>query len=226
MISLLSTELGMLVGHMDIVSGVVLVVLLGMSIGTWAIFFYKLMQLRSKSRENRILLAKMDSLDAISLEQLQPHSVHEYGGHYIVLSLVMCVERYQQRNTTRYISLQEWDSMQFMGEQLVEETVHEVESGLSFLSTSAAVAPLLGLFGTVWGLVHAFIGIGKMQSTDIASVAPGIAQALITTLAGLLVAIPAVIIYNYLTARIRNFEQELYRLSSKCSLLLQHSFVR
>ena len=77
------------------------------------------------------------------------------------------------------------------------------ESYLPFLFTSASVSPLLGLFGTVWGLVHAFIRISEKQSADITTVAPGIAEALITTLAGLLVAVPALVMYHYLIAQIR-----------------------
>ena len=71
------------------------------------------------------------------------------------------------------------------------------------LSVSAAVSPLLGLFGTVWGLVHAFVRIGELQTADIATVAPGIAEALITTLAGLMVAIPALVMYHYVANKIR-----------------------
>ena len=79
--------------------------------------------------------------------------------------------------------------------------VHE-ESYLPFLSTSAAVAPLLGLFGTVWGLIHAFMRISEKQVADITTVAPGIAEALVTTLAGLFVAIPALIMFNYLNIQL------------------------
>ena len=72
------------------------------------------------------------------------------------------------------------------------------EAYVPILSSCAAVAPLLGLFGTVWGLIHAFLQISQTQVADLATVAPGISEALITTLAGLMVAIPALIMYNYL----------------------------
>ena len=80
---------------------------------------------------------------------------------------------------------------------------------------SAAVAPLLGLFGTVWGLVHSFMAIGMQQSADIATVAPGIAQALVTTLVGLCVAIPAVALASYLHGQICGIEQLLYNFAQK-----------
>ncbi|MEJ1992234.1 MAG: protein TolQ [Maritimibacter sp.] len=72
--------------------------------------------------------------------------------------------------------------------------------GLSFLATVASSAPFIGLFGTVWGIMHAFIEIAQQQNTNLAVVAPGIAEALFATGLGLLAAIPALIFYNKLTA--------------------------
>ena len=71
-----------------------------------------------------------------------------------------------------------------------------LETHLSFLATVGSTSPYVGLFGTVWGIMHAFLGLGKMQSASIETVAPGIAEALIATAIGLLAAIPAVIAYN------------------------------
>jgi len=84
----------------------------------------------------------------------------------------------------------------------------------------------LGLFGTVWGLVHAFIRISEKQSADITTVAPGIAEALITTLAGLLVAIPALVMYHYLMSEIRTIERQLFILADKFSFIVQKLFSR
>lgn len=75
-----------------------------------------------------------------------------------------------------------------------------LQSGLSVLATVGATAPFIGLFGTVWGIMHAFIAIAQQQNTNIAVVAPGIAEALLATALGLLAAIPAVIFYNKLSA--------------------------
>lgn len=74
-----------------------------------------------------------------------------------------------------------------------------LQSGLSVLATVGSTAPFIGLFGTVWGIMHAFIGIAEQQNTNIAVVAPGIAEALLATGLGLLAAIPAVIFYNKLS---------------------------
>lgn len=75
-----------------------------------------------------------------------------------------------------------------------------LQSGLTVLATVGSIAPFVGLFGTVWGIMHAFIGIAASQNTSLAVVAPGIAEALLATALGLLAAIPAVIFYNKLSA--------------------------
>ncbi|WP_099826705.1 protein TolQ [Oceaniglobus indicus] len=75
-----------------------------------------------------------------------------------------------------------------------------LEKGLPFLATVGSTAPFVGLFGTVWGIMHAFIGIAQSQNTNLAVVAPGIAEALLATGLGLLAAIPAVVFYNKLSA--------------------------
>jgi biopolymer transport protein ExbB len=74
----------------------------------------------------------------------------------------------------------------------------DIRSGMSFLATVAATGPFIGLFGTVWGIMNSFIGISKSQTTNLAVVAPGIAEALLATAIGLVAAIPAVILYNNL----------------------------
>ena len=76
----------------------------------------------------------------------------------------------------------------------------QLQSGLSVLATVGATAPFIGLFGTVWGIMNAFIEIAEQQNTNLAVVAPGIAEALLATGLGLLAAIPAVIFYNKLSA--------------------------
>jgi biopolymer transport protein TolQ len=86
----------------------------------------------------------------------------------------------------------------------VEESAR-LESQLPFLATVVTVSPFLGLFGTVWGIMRAFIDIKTYGSAHIMVIAPGIAESLITTVIGLCVAIPAVVFYNYLVNRLRKF---------------------
>jgi biopolymer transport protein TolQ len=85
------------------------------------------------------------------------------------------------------------------------EALTKMESRMTWLATIAAIAPFIGLFGTVMGIIDAFHGLGTAGAATLRAVAPGISEALITTAAGLVVAIPAVIGYNQLTARLREF---------------------
>jgi biopolymer transport protein TolQ len=87
--------------------------------------------------------------------------------------------------------------------------VNKLEHRVAFLATTASIAPFIGLFGTVWGIISAFNGIGQTGSTNLGVVAPGIADALVATAAGLFTAIPAVYFYNGLSQRIKLFASEM-----------------
>jgi biopolymer transport protein TolQ len=83
--------------------------------------------------------------------------------------------------------------------------VNKLELWVSWLATTASIAPFIGLFGTVWGIMSAFLSISQTGTTSLQSVGPGIAEALIATAAGLAAAIPAVLFYNGLTQRVKVF---------------------
>lgn len=102
---------------------------------------------------------------------------------------------------------------------IVDQLLHEAEGGLPALGIAGAVSPLIGLFGTVWGLIHAFMNIAHEQSADITVVAPGIAEALLTTLAGLVVAIPALIFFHYFSNELRKVEHTLLVISDRIAWL-------
>ena len=80
-----------------------------------------------------------------------------------------------------------------------QREMDELESHLNFLASAGSVSPYIGLLGTVWGIMHAFVGLANVQQATLASVAPGIAEALIATAIGLFAAIPAVVAYNRYT---------------------------
>lgn len=92
--------------------------------------------------------------------------------------------------------------------------LHRQERGLGWLATLSAVAPFLGLLGTVWGIMNSFLQLGRQGSATLDVVGPGIAEALITTVCGLAVAIPAVVGFNYFTRRVEDQEQDMRRLGS------------
>ena len=87
--------------------------------------------------------------------------------------------------------------------------VNKLEKRVPFLATTASITPFIGLFGTVWGIMFAFFNIGSQGSTDLAVVAPGIAEALIATAAGLFAAIPAVYFYNHFTTKVKLYASEM-----------------
>ena len=84
-----------------------------------------------------------------------------------------------------------------------------LQAGLSVLATVGSTAPFIGLFGTVWGIMNAFIEIAAQQNTNLAVVAPGIAEALLATACGLVAAIPAVVIYNHFARAINGYRAQL-----------------
>ncbi len=95
-----------------------------------------------------------------------------------------------------------------------------------FLATTGNTTPFIGLFGTVWGIMNSFHGIGKMGSASLAVVAPGISEALIATAAGLAVAIPAVIAFNHFMQKIRVVESELHSFSADFLNIIERDILR
>jgi biopolymer transport protein TolQ len=87
--------------------------------------------------------------------------------------------------------------------------VNKLEKRVPFLATAASITPFIGLLGTVWGIMDAFQEIGRQGSTDLAVVAPGIAEALVTTAIGLFAAIPAVYFYNHFTTKVKTYAAEM-----------------
>ena len=108
----------------------------------------------------------------------------------------------------------------FRQEQFIAQHVRSMTQGIGLLASIGAVAPFVGLFGTVWGIMNSFIGIAASQSTNLATVAPGIAEALLATALGLVAAIPAVVIYNVLSRGINQLKAQLRAASAQVLLML------
>ncbi|OAF08457.1 biopolymer transporter ExbB [Bradyrhizobium centrolobii] len=105
-------------------------------------------------------------------------------------------------------------------ERVEAATSRRISRGTGVLATIGATAPFVGLFGTVWGIMNAFIGIAESHTTSLAVVAPGIAEALLATALGLVAAIPAVVIYNYLVRGIANYRALLGDASAQLMLIV------
>ncbi len=173
-----------------IVKGV-LVILLFFSVFSWAIIFYKHRYLRAAARESEAFLRAyrttrdMKNLFSIAKGLKLSPIANVFKAVYLEEGRINREE--VRRLLRRYEALE----------------AARLESYLTFLATTGSTTPFIGLFGTVWGIMNAFRGIGAAGSASLAVVAPGIAEALITTAAGLAAAIPAVVAYNYYLSRAR-----------------------
>ena len=107
------------------------------------------------------------------------------------------------KKQNNYVSEEQIIAIEAVMESQISKEITSLESGVSFLATVVSVCPFLGLFGTVWGVMLSFVGMAQAGSADIAAMAPGIASALLTTVVGLVVAIPSVIGYNMITGMIK-----------------------
>jgi len=101
-----------------------------------------------------------------------------------------------------------------------------LEKALTFLATTASATPFIGLFGTVWGIMNAFLGLSTTQSSSIQAVAPGIAEALIATATGLVAAIPAVVAYNHYSRQIRVLAAEMENFSAEFLNIAERHFLK
>ena len=215
----LGNSLWYLVRQSDGMTKFVLLALLMASIFCWSIVFYKMVLLHVKKRQLKEVkdgLKRIKTLDQlVTFSSVQSKS---YPGYLLVGQLNAAQSLLGKKAT---LSEKDSEALNEYRFSLVEEMVYQEESYLSVLSVTAAVATLAGLFGTVWGLTHAFISIGEKQTADIVTIAPGIAEALLTTLAGLMVAIPAVIFYHFLDNQVNAIEFDLLKISSRINMLVQ-----
>jgi biopolymer transport protein ExbB/TolQ len=219
MITVFSGGVWSLIHHADLPSKIILILLLALSVLCWSLFLYVLL----RSREQRFYIARSLHKIAVSSDSsilsgmaVQRESLAgEYA--YAVAGLL------KNTGSIRALDARGWDLLQQQLLQRAEQLLTYNESITALLSTSASIAPLLGLLGTVWGLVHAFMNIAMTQSADITAVAPGIAEALITTIAGLLVAIPALVMYNIVLQMQNRVREDLYEMVDAVVLLLHRA---
>ena len=188
---------------------VVLLILLFFSVVSWAIIFYKYRYLSRANKETDTFLRSYRAGRDLKglLITARPLNLSPLSNIFKFTSSENIVDKAEIKRSLRRFSALE---------------SAKLEKYLSFLATTGSTTPFIGLFGTVWGIMNAFRGIGAAGSASLAVVAPGIAEALITTAAGLVAAIPAVIAYNYYLSRARqmiiemeDFSEELLDFFSK-----------
>ena len=130
-----------------------------------------------------------------------------------------------RRSNKLHISQTSFESVRVALERAVGGEALALEKGMIVLSTAVAGGPFIGLLGTVWGVMETFSGIAKANSASLTAMAPGVAGALIATVIGLLVAIPAMFAYNFMVTRIRAFTQELDAFSIRFATQIEHTHV-
>jgi biopolymer transport protein TolQ len=198
----------------------VLILLAFFSLVSWYIIGYKLFYLQRAHSESEKFLDvfwRSKRLDAIyqSAEDLKRSPISQvFKAGYIELSKI---KGDSQTSTTAHDRSQWLGDMQSIERALeraqTNETTH-LESMVPFLATTGSAAPFVGLFGTVWGIMNSFRAIGEKGAANLATVAPGIAEALIATAIGLMAAIPAVMAYNYFVRRIKVLTSEMEAFSN------------
>jgi biopolymer transport protein TolQ len=208
----------------------VLLILLFFSVVSWAIIFFKLLQVqRAKSESERFVdfFWKTKRFDLISAQidrfANSPLSVLFTEGYGELKKLM---ERGEEHADPAVVST-DLGGMDNISRALRRATTSEItrlEKYVTFLATTGSTAPFIGLFGTVWGIMTAFKGIGETGSASLAVVAPGIAEALIATAIGLVAAIPAVMAYNHFQHQIRVLIADMDSFSSELLNIVQRSF--
>ena len=200
-----------MVGDATITTKVILAVLVAFSLASWIVIFWKWVQfrrVRGLEREFLDHVAEAEHLDeayraVIALPDSPYLRVFKRGMNFFAGL------QPKSANPSEGLSGAQVETLRLVLEkEQVAERDH-LAHGLPGLASIATVSPLLGLMGTVVGVMNAFVGISVQGSANIAAVAPGIAEALITTVTGLAVAIPAVIGYNYFATRLGLFSGEL-----------------
>jgi biopolymer transport protein TolQ len=214
----------------------VLAVLFLLSVIGWAIIFQKALQFRAISRDTaRFLKAYRESrrfslVSAAAKRARSSPLARVYLGGFQEMSatggtLPDAMDG-QLDPGEEALSPERLESVQRAMRRVQASEIERMEHYLAFLATTASAGPFIGLFGTVVGIINSFHAIGTQGSASLAVVAPGIAEALIATAAGLLAAIPAVIGYNYFVGRVRHWSTEMDNFALEFANLTERRLVR
>ena len=205
----------------DVVVKGVMIGLAFASLITWTIFIAKMIELSIVQQKVRSALKKVS--DARSLAEAQ----FALGAKEGVMPSLLAACMREARLSAGISSdggIKERAASSCA--EIVRAEARRVRLGMGLLATIGATSPFVGLFGTVWGIMNSFIGISKAQTTNLAVVAPGIAEALLATAIGLVAAIPAVIIYNHFARVTKGYLELVNRASGASARLLSRDLDR
>ncbi len=224
-----------LVARSGPVAKAVLLILILFSIASWGIVFLKIWQFRRAELHTASFLDvfrrsnKFSEVQAVCRSLKESPLVGVFQSAYAELNAQLRQPGQSQAESQPAVAgaRPTLRSLDALDRALLRATAIEttrLERRVPFLATTASVTPFIGLFGTVWGIMGAFQGIGQMGSTSLGVVAPGIAEALIATAAGLLAAIPAVYFYNHLTYKVRLFSTDMEDFSLEFLNIAERNF--
>jgi biopolymer transport protein TolQ len=203
------------------VNRIVLAILLLLSVVSWAIIVVKALSYRTVSRQSTTFLdvfrrsAKFSEVQAVCPSLPATPLVGVFQAGYAELNAQFRANgtaTAAQANPAAAAVRPTLKSLPAVDRALLRASsaeLNKLERRVTFLATIASVAPFIGLFGTVWGIMNAFLKIGASGSTNLATVGPGISEALIATALGLFAAIPAVFFYNYFTTQVKTFAAQM-----------------
>ncbi len=196
------------------VAKAVLGTLLLFSLGSWSVILAKWREMAAAQRETLRFLGrfrKAHRLNEVAAEiegfRHTPLAPMFQAGYVELEAQIRAVRR--REGPEAPLRVKSLDGIARALERAMNAENERLQRSLPVLATTASVTPFIGLFGTVWGIMVTFRDIGATGSTSIVTVAPGIAEALVNTAAGLLAAIPAVIAYNHLLARLRHLRRRM-----------------
>jgi biopolymer transport protein ExbB len=199
----------------DVVVKTVMIGLAIASIITWTIWIAKGLELMGAKRRLRteiVHLKKAATLKEASASATKPGTLANLLVHDALEEMHLSASAREKEGIKERVA--------FRLERLVAACGRNMSSGTGVLATIGSTAPFVGLFGTVWGIMNSFIGIAKTQTTNLAVVAPGIAEALLATALGLVAAIPAVVIYNVFARSITGYKAQVADASAEVLLLV------
>ncbi len=199
----------------DIIVKIVMIGLAIASIITWTIWIakgFELMGAKRRLRGEIAALKKAATLKEASATAAKEGTLANLLVHDALEEMRLSANSREKEGIKERVS--------FRLERLVAACGRNMSSGTGVLATIGSTAPFVGLFGTVWGIMNSFIGIAKTQTTNLAVVAPGIAEALLATALGLVAAIPAVVIYNVFARSIAGYKAQVSDASAQVLLLV------
>ncbi len=221
-----------LITHSGPVVILVLIILILFSIGSWAVIIYKLLQFRKafSQTENFINMfwesRKLDEIYENSTKYTESPVARVFrAGYNEMIKVKKKLEKKETESGSMGDELSGMDNITRAMKRSHTAEITHLESLVPFLATTGSTTPFIGLFGTVWGIMVAFQDIGKMGSANLATVAPGISEALIATATGLAAAIPAVIAYNYFNSKIKVLDAEMESFTSDFLNIVKRHFM-